>query len=160
MKLKNLFPVLVEKCSFSCNRSTRLFLSVVMIAMFAMPMEAWAQADGQAQPQGEQAGGKLTFVASPNDEAGELVFDDQTKRLTVTPKKGFYLDRVVFTYTEKGGAVNETLIPMADIGTQDLEPYYPIKREVGTVIAYFKKATNNVQVKFNMKGHGSPEPEI
>ena len=160
MKLKNLFLVLVEKCLFSCNRSTRLFLSVVMIAMFAIPMEAWAQADGQAQPQGEQAGGKLTFVASPNDEAGELVFDDQTKRLTVTPKVGFYLDRVVFSYTEKGVTVNETLIPMADIGTQDLEPYYPIKREVGTVIAYFKKATNNVQVKFNMKGHGSPEPEI
>lgn len=160
MKLKNLFPVLVEKCLFSCNRSARLFLSVMMIAMFAMPMEAWAQADGQAQPQGEQAGGKLTFVASPNDEAGELVFDDQTKRLTVTPKVGFYLDRVVFSYTEKGVTVNETLIPMADIGTQDLEPYYPIKREVGTVTAYFKKATNNVQVKFNMKGHGSPEPEI
>lgn len=88
------------------------------------------------------------------------MFDDQTKRLTVTPKVGFYLDRVVFSYTEKGVTVNETLIPMADIGTQDLEPYYPIKREVGTVTAYFKKATNNVQVKFNMKGHGSPEPEI
>lgn len=43
MKLKNLFPVLVEKCLFSCNRSTRLFLSVVMIAMFASPFGAWAQ---------------------------------------------------------------------------------------------------------------------
>lgn len=53
MKLKNLFPVLVEKCLSSCNRSAWLFLSVVMIAMFAMPMEAWAQADGQTQPQGE-----------------------------------------------------------------------------------------------------------
>ena len=79
---------------------------VMKIAMFTMPTEAWAQADGQAQPQGEQAGGKLTFVASPNDEAGELVFDDQTKRLTVTPKEGYYLDRVVFTYTEQGGPVN------------------------------------------------------
>ena len=160
MKLKNLFPVLVEKCSFSCNRSTRLFLSVVMIAMFAIPMEALAQADGQAQPQGEQAGEKLTFVASPNDEAGELVFDDQTKRLTVTPKEGYYLDRVVFTYTEKGGTVNETLIPMADIGTQDLGPYYLINRKAGTVTAYFKPTINKVQVKFNMKGHGSPEPDI
>ena len=160
MKLKNLFPVLVEKCSFSCNRSTRLFLSVVMIAMFAIPMEAWAQADGQAQPQGEQAWGKLTFVASPNDEAGELVFDDQTKRLTVTPKVGFYLDRVVFSYTEKGVTVNETLIPMADIGIQDLGPNYLINRKAGTVTAYFKPTINKVQVKFNMKGHGSPEPDI
>jgi uncharacterized repeat protein (TIGR02543 family) len=131
-----------------------------MIAMFAIPMEAWAQADGQAQPQGEQAGGKLTFVASPNDEAGELVFDDQTKRLTVTPKVGFYLDRVVFSYTEKGVTVNETLIPMADIGIQDLGPNYLINRKAGTVTAYFKPTINKVQVKFNMKGHGSPEPDI
>ena len=160
MKLKNLFPVLVETCSFSCNKSARLFLSVVMIAMFAMPMEAWAQADGQAQPQGEQAGGKLTFVARPNDEAGELVFYDQTKRLTVTPKVGYYLDRVVFIYTERGGAVNETLIPMSDPGTQNLGPYYLIKREAGTVTAYFKPTINKVQVKFNMKGHGSPEPDV
>lgn len=160
MKLKNLFPVLVEKCLFSCNRSARLFLSVVMIAMFAMPTEAWAQADGQAQPQGEQAEEKLTFVTRPNDEAGDLVFNDQTKRLTVTPKKGFYLDRVVFTYTEKGGAVNETLIPMADIGIQDLGLYYLINRKAGTVTAYFKPTINKVQVKFNMKGHGSPEPDI
>ena len=160
MKLKNLFPVLVEKCLFSCNRSTRLFLSVVMIAMFAMPTEAWAQADGQAQPQGEQAEEKLTFVTRPNDEAGELVFDDQTKRLTVTPKVGFYLDRVVFSYTEKGVTVNETLIPMADIGIQDLGPNYLINRKAGTVTAYFKPTINKVQVKFNMKGHGSPEPDI
>lgn len=160
MKLKNLFPVLVEKCSFSCNRSTRLFLSVVMIAMFTMPTEAWAQADGQAQPQGEQAEEKLTFVTRPNDEAGDLVFNDQTKRLTVTPKKGFYLDRVVFTYTEMGSIVNETLIPMSDPGTQNLGPCYLIKRNAGTVTAYFKSTTNNVQVKFNMKGHGSPEPDI
>ena len=160
MKLKNLFPVLVEKCLFSCNRSTRLFLSVVMIAMFTMPTEAWAQADGQAQPQGEQAEEKLTFVTRPNDEAGELVFDDQTKRLTVTPKVGFYLDRVVFSYTEKGVTVNETLIPMADIGIQDLGPNYLINRKAGTVTAYFKPTINKVQVKFNMKGHGSPEPDI
>ena len=141
-------------------RRAASMLAVMMVTMIAMPMEAWAQADGQAQPQGEQAGGKLTFVASPNDEAGELVFNEQTKRLTVTPKVGFYLDRVVFTYTEKGAAVNETLISMSDVGTQNLGTYYLINRKAGTVTAYFKPTTNKVQVKFDMSGHGSPEPDV
>ena len=43
MKLKNLFPILVEKCLFSCNKSARLFLSVVMIILLAPTTEARAQ---------------------------------------------------------------------------------------------------------------------
>ena len=43
MKLKNLFPILVEKCLFSCNKSARLFLSVVMISLLAPNTVARAQ---------------------------------------------------------------------------------------------------------------------
>ena len=132
-------------------RRAASMLSVVMVTMFAMPMEAWAQAGGQVP-----AGEKLTFIAIPSDELGELAFDEKTKRLTVTPKEGYYLDRVVFTYTENGSTVKETLIPMSDAGAQ----IYQINREAGTIAAYFKRTTNKVQVSFNLKGYGSPQPDV
>ena len=65
-------------------RRAASMLSVVMVTMFAMPMEAWAQAGGQVP-----AGEKLTFIAIPSDELGELAFDEKTKRLSVTPKEGY-----------------------------------------------------------------------
>ena len=83
MKLKNLFPVLVEKCSFSCNRSTRLFLSVVMIAMFAAPSTALAQGNGQAVATVQSLGQnpveytdlEAAFAAAKNNDEIKLLAD-------------------------------------------------------------------------------------
>lgn len=69
MKLKNLFPVLVEKCSFSCNRSTRLFLSVVMIAMFASPFGAWAQGNDPGN------GSAVTLYGDVNEDGDVNILD-------------------------------------------------------------------------------------
>jgi len=83
MKLKNLFPVLVEKCLFSCNRSTRLFLSVVMIAMFAAPSTALAQGNGQAVATVQSLGQnpveytdlEAAFAAAQNNDEIKLLAD-------------------------------------------------------------------------------------
>lgn len=83
MKLKNLFPVLVEKCLFSCNRSTRLFLSVVMIAMFAAPSTALAQGNGQAVATVQSLGQnpveytdlEAAFAAAKNNDEIKLLAD-------------------------------------------------------------------------------------
>ena len=83
MKLKNLFPVLVEKCSFSCNRSARLFLSVVMIAMFAAPSTALAQGNGQAVATVQSLGQnpveytdlEAVFAAAKNNDEIKLLAD-------------------------------------------------------------------------------------
>lgn len=83
MKLKNLFPVLVEKCLFSCNRSARLFLSVVMIAMFAAPSTALAQSNGQAVATVQSLGQnpveytdlEAVFAAAKNNDEIKLLAD-------------------------------------------------------------------------------------
>lgn len=83
MKLKNLFPVLVEKCLFSCNRSARLFLSVVMIAMFAAPSTALAQGNGQAVATVQSLGQnpveytdlEAAFAAAKNNDEIKLLAD-------------------------------------------------------------------------------------
>lgn len=83
MKLKNLFPVLVEKCLFSCNRSTRLFLSVVMIAMFTAPSTALAQSNGQAVATVQSLGQnpveytdlEAAFAAAQNNDEIKLLAD-------------------------------------------------------------------------------------
>ena len=83
MKLKNLFPVLVEKCLFSCNRSARLFLFVVMIAMFAAPSTALAQGNGQAVATVQSLGQNLVeytdleaaFAAAKNNDEIKLLAD-------------------------------------------------------------------------------------
>ena len=83
MKLKNLFPVLVEKCSFSCNRSARLFLSVVMIAMFTAPSTALAQSNGQAVATVQSLGQnpveytdlEAAFAAAKNNDEIKLLAD-------------------------------------------------------------------------------------
>ena len=83
MKLKNLFPVLVEKCLFSCNRSARLFLSVVMIAMFAAPSTALAQSNGQAVATVQSLGQnpveytdlEAAFAAAKNNDEIKLLAD-------------------------------------------------------------------------------------
>ena len=83
MKLKNLFPILVEKCSFSCNKSARLFLSVVMIAMFAAPSTALAQGNGQAVATVQSLGQnpveytdlEAAFAAAKNNDEIKLLAD-------------------------------------------------------------------------------------
>ena len=83
MKLKNLFPVLVEKCLFSCNKSARLFLSVVMIAMFTASSTALAQSNGQAvatvqslsQNPVEYTDLEAAFAAAKNNDEIKLLAD-------------------------------------------------------------------------------------
>ena len=83
MKLKNLFPVLVEKCSFICNKSARLFLSVVMIAMFTAPSTALAQGNGQAVATVQSLGQnpveytdlEAAFAAAQNNDEIKLLAD-------------------------------------------------------------------------------------
>ena len=83
MKLKNLFLVLVEKCLFSCNKSARLFLSVVMIAMFAAPSTALAQGNGQAVATVQSLGQnpveytdlEAAFAAAQNNDEIKLLAD-------------------------------------------------------------------------------------